>query len=166
MIMATPLGFLLEGVLGYLLQAASFLIGMHGIACKKIEIKKSALVCVLTAAVTYLVRASELFTFGVHTMLMLLVINVTGISICKIPIRSCILGSILMMIFVLLSEVVNVGILYLVVGAEGIDAVMNDQIQKALSAIPGNILLLLASLLLYHFRNRKGKKDESSQQDR
>ena len=159
--MSTPLGFLLEGVLGYLLQAVSFLIGMHGIACQKIQVKKAALVCVLSAVVTYLVRASELFTFGVHTMLVLLIINVAGIVICKIPIRSCILGSILMMIFVLLSEVVNVGLLYLVVGAGGIDAVMNNEIQKAVSAIPGNILLLLVSLLIYHFRTRKGKKDES-----
>ena len=161
--MSTPLGFLLEGVLGYLLQAVSFLIGMHGIACQKIEIKKSALVCVLSAVVTYLVRASELFTFGVHTMLVLLIINVSCITLCKLKIRPCILGSILMMLFVLLSEVVNVGILYLVVGADEINAVMNNETLKAVAAIPGNILLLVASLLIYYFRNRKGKKDDSGQ---
>ena len=164
--MSTPLGFLLEGVLGYLLQAVSFLIGMHGIACHKIDVKKSALVCVISAVVTFLIRSSGLFTFGVHTMLVLLIINAACIIICKISIRPCILGSILMMIFVLLSEVVNVGILYITVGANEINNVMNNELYKAASAIPGNILLLVVSLLIYYFRMRKGKKDETSQQHR
>lgn len=162
--MFTPLGFLLEGILGYLLQAISFLIGMHGIARHKINVKKSALVCIICALITFLIRSSGLFTFGVHTMLVLLIINVCCIALCKIPIRPCILGSILMMLFVLLSEVVNVGILYVTVGANEINNVMNNEIFKAASAIPGNVLLLLASLLLYYLRMRKGKKDESSQQ--
>ena len=164
--MFTLLGFLLEGVLGYLLQAVSFLIGMHGIARHKISIKKSAIVCLICAVVTYLIRYSGLFTFGVHTMLVLLIINAACIIICKISIRPCILGSILMMIFVLLSEVVNVGILYTIVGADKINTVMNNEIYKAASAIPGNILLLVVSSLIYYFRICKGKKDETSQQHR
>lgn len=164
--MFTLLGFLLEGVLGYLLQAVSFLIGMHGIARHKISIKKSAIVCLICAVVTYLIRSSGLFTFGVHTMLVLLIINAACIIICKISIRPCILGSILMMIFVLLSEVVNVGILYTLVGADKINTVMNNEIYKAASAIPGNILLLVVSSLIYYFRICKGKKNETSQQHR
>lgn len=164
--MFTLLGFLLEGVLGYLLQAVSFLIGMHGIARHKISIKKSAIVCLICAVVTYLIRSSGLFTFGVHTMLVLLIINAACIIICKISVRPCILGSILMMIFVLLSEVVNVGILYTLVGADKINTVMNNEIYKAASAIPGNILLLVVSSLIYYFRICKGKKDETSQQHR
>ncbi|MDD6681776.1 MAG: hypothetical protein PUE61_01205 [Clostridiales bacterium] len=164
--MFTLLGFLLEGVLGYLLQAVSFLIGMHGIARHKISVKKSAIVCLICAVVTYLIRSSGLFTFGVHTMLVLLIINAACIIICKISIRPCILGSILMMIFVLLSEVVNVGILYTLVGADKINTVMNNEIYKAASAIPGNILLLVVSSLIYYFRICKGKKNETSQQHR
>ena len=162
--MFTPLGFLLEGILGYLLQSVSFLIGMHGIACQRIDIKKSAIVCTITAIATFLVRSSSLFTFGVHTMLVLLIINGACIMFCKIPIRPCILGSILMMIFVLLSEVVNVGILYITVGADQINTVMANEINKAASAIPGNIILLLVALLIYRIRIRGGKKDESGQQ--
>ena len=163
MLMSTPLGFLLEGVLGYLLQAVSFLIGMHGIARHRIDVKKASLVCVISAVATYLIRTSSLFTFGVHTMLVLLIVNAACILVCKIPIRPCILGSILMMIFVLLSEGVNVSILYLTVGASEINNVMNNEIQKAISAIPGNIVLLLASILIYYLRIRKGKEDETGQ---
>lgn len=162
--MLSPLGFLLEGVLGYLLQAASFLIGMHGIARHKISIKKSLLVCVISAVITYFIRSSGLFTFGVHTMLVLLIINVSCITICKINIRPCILGSILMMVFVLLSELVNVGILYIAVGPAQINTVLANEIHKAASAIPGNLVLLLVSLLIYRIRMRGGKKkDESGQ---
>ena len=164
--MSTLLGFLLEGILDYLLQSVSFLIGMHGIAREKIDVKKSAIVCVISAVATFLVRSSSLFTFGVHTMLVLLIINAACIIFCKIPIRPCILGSILMMIFVLLSEGVNVGILYITVGTNEINNVMNDEISKAISAIPGNVLLLIASLLIYYFRIRKGKDNEAGQQDR
>jgi len=162
--MFSPLGFLLEGILGYLLQAAAFLIGMHGFARHKISIKKSLLVCVISAVITYLIRSSGLFTFGVHTMLVLLIINVACITICKISIRPCILGSILMMIFVLLSEVINVGILYITVGETQINAVMANEIYKAASAIPGNIILLLVALLIYCIRIHGGKKNDSGEQ--
>ena len=164
--MFTLLGFLLEGILGYLMQAASFLIGMHGIARYKIDVKKSSVVCVISAVATYLVRSSGLFTFGVHTMLVLLIINAACIFFCKIPIRPCILGSILMMIFVLLSEVVNMGILYVTVGASEINNFMNNEINKAMSAIPGNLLLLIGALLIYYLRTRKGIKDETGKQNR
>ena len=163
--MFSLLGFLLEGILGYLLQAVSFLIGMHGIAKYKINAPKAAIVCVISAVATYLVRSSGLFTFGVHTMLVLLIINAACIFFCKIPIRPCILGSILMMIFVLLSEVVNVGILYITVGAGEINNVMNNEIYKAASAIPGNVLLLLVAILIYYFRTRKGNRNETGKQD-
>lgn len=155
--------FLLEGVLGYLLQAMSFLIGMHGIARHKMDIRKSLFVCVLTAIITFLIRSSELFTFGVHTMLVLLIINAACITINRISIRPCILGSILMMIFVLLSEVANVGILYALVGSSRINEILANEIYKAASAIPGNLLLLMASLLIYKFRIRGGKEHASGQ---
>ena len=164
--MFTPLGFLLEGILGYMLQAAAFLIGMHGIARHRLDVTKSLIVCVISVVLTFVIRSSELFTFGVHTMLVLLIINLACITLCKISIRPCILGSLLMMICVLLSEVVNVGILMAVVGSDQINAVLADDIYKAASAIPGNICLLLASVLIYRIRVCGGMKHESGEQHR
>lgn len=149
---------LLAGVMGYLFQAASFLIGMHGIARHKIHVAKSTVVCVISAVITFFIRSSGLFTFGVHTMLVLLIINAACIVICKISIRPCILASILMMIFVLLSEVVNVGVLMVLVGPDQINATLANEVYKAASAIPGNVLLLVASLLIYRLRMRRGKE--------
>lgn len=161
--MHSVIHFLLEGILGYGLQSLACLIGIHGIAQHKIDIKKSLLVCIACALITFFVRSSGLFNFGVHTMLVLLIINAMCITICRISIRPCILGSIVMMILVLLSELVNVGILFLVVGGDQISTALANETFKAASAVPGNIVLLLAGLLIYRFRTRGGKKNGSGQ---
>lgn len=142
----------LEFVMGYFLQTLAFVIGMHGVAKQNLNIKNSAIVTVLCTIITILVRNSGLFNFGVHTMLILLVINAACIIICKMNIRPSILGSILMMLLVLLGELVNVGILSIFYPIDQINAVLTDPVFKAASAIPGNIVHLLVSFLLYFFR--------------
>lgn len=166
--MVIILRILLEGVLGYLLQAGSFVIGMHAIAKQKLDVGKAAIVCVISALITYFIRNSGLFNFGVHTMLVLLVLNACCIIICQMNIRSSILGSIVMMLLVLLSELVNVGILSLFFKPVEITAKLKDPIIKAASAVPGNLLLLLISIMLYRIRSCKRKgaiKDDSGQSD-
>jgi len=152
-----------EIILGYLLQSMAFIIGMHGIAKQKLNMASASIVCVICAAATFFIRGSDLFNFGVHTMLVLLVMNASCIMICKMNIRASILGSILMMILVLLSELVNLGILSAVYGLEQATPLMEDPVFKAVSAVPGNLVLLFVSLPLYRLRTRGGKQNESSQ---
>lgn len=147
----------LEFVMGYFLQTLAFVIGMHGVAKQKLNVKNSAIVTVLCTIITILVRNSGLFNFGVHTMLILLVINAACIIICKMNIHPSILGSILMMLFVLLGELVNVGILSIFYPMDQINTVLADPVFKAASAIPGNLVHLLVSFLLYHFRVKRVK---------
>jgi len=153
------LQFFLEGIMGYLFQTVAIILGMHGIAKHKLSIKNCAIASILCAVVTFFVRGSGVFNFGVHTMLTLLVLNAACIIFCKLNIRASILGSILMMILVLLSELVNVGFLAITAGADQINTLLADPMIKAASAIPGNIVLMLAALLIYRFRMRGGKKD-------
>lgn len=159
--MQVVLLILLEVLLGYLLQAGSFVIGMHAFADQKIDFGRAAIVCVICAAITYVIRSSGVFNFGVHTMLVLLVINACCISICRMNIRPSILGSIVMMIFVLLSELVNVGILSIFYTAEEITVQLENPVVKAASAVPGNLLLLLISVLMYRIRrSRRNRVNE------
>ena len=65
-----------------------------------------------------------------------------------------------MMILVLLSELVNVAFLSVLAGADQINTLLADPLIKAASAVPGNVVLLLAALLIYRFRTFKGNKDE------
>lgn len=155
--MQNLLRFFLEYVMGYLLQTMAFVIGMHGIAKQKMNLRNSVVVIVLCTIVTILVRNSELFNFGVHTMLILLVINAACIIICKMNIRLSVLSSILMMLLVLVGEMINVGILNIFYSTDQINALLTDPVSKAASAIPGNLVHLLVSVFLYRFRVAKAK---------
>lgn len=161
--MLIALRYFLELIMGYLLQASAIIIGMHGISRHKINTTSCVLVSLISAAATYLIRAIGLFNFGVHTMLTLLVVNAVCILLCKLNVRTSILGSILMMIFVLLSELINVGLMGILAGFDQINTLLTDPFIKAASAVPGNIVLLLAALLIYRFRTRGGNKDGLSQ---
>lgn len=155
--MQIALRFFLEGIMGYLLQTVAFIIGMHGVAKHKISFKNASIAIIICTIIIILVRNSGLFNFGVHTMLILLVINAACIIICKTNIRPSIMGSILMMILVLLGELINLGILSIFYPMDQINSLLTDPVFKAASAIPGNIVHLLVSFLLYHFRVRRHK---------
>lgn len=157
--MEIALTIIMEIVLGYILQMLAFGVGMHAVAEEKINKGKLAAVVFICAFLTYLIRNSDLFNFGVHTMLMLLIINATSIYIAKINIRASILGSIMMMILVLFSELINVGILSVFAGADRINELLSDPLTKAASAIPGNVVLVVVAFVMYYFRvYRKGAK--------
>jgi len=160
--MEIALTLVLEIVLGYILQMLAFGVGMHAVAKQKMDPRRLAAVVFICALLTYLIRNSDLFNFGVHTMLMLLIINASSILIAKINIRASILGSILMMILVLLSELVNVGIISIFAGADRINELLSDPITKAASAIPGNIVLVVVAMFMYYFRvHRKVAKTKN-----
>ena len=55
---------------------------------------------------------------------------------------------------------VNVAFLSVVAGVDQINILLADPLIKAASAVPGNVVLLLAALLIYRFRTCKGNKDE------
>ena len=150
--------FLVEGILGYLLQAVAYVVGMHAIAAQKIEWKRAAVVCAVIAILTYLIRNCGLFNFGVHTMLVLLLLNAGCICLCRMSVRRSILGSIVMMVLVLVSELVKMGILRIFYTMEEINALFADPIPKALAAIPGNVLLLLTAVLMYQIQRVRQKR--------
>lgn len=150
--MEIALTILLEVILGYILQMLSFGVGMHAVACQIIHKKKLTVVVLVCALLTYLIRNSDLFNFGVHTMLMLLLINAASIMIAKINVRASILGSIVMMILVLLSELVNFGVLSIFFAPDVITEMLSEPLPKAASAIPGNVVLVIAAFAMYYMR--------------
>ena len=163
--MRTLLQILLEGVMGYLLQTIALIMGIHAVAKQRMDVKKSIVAFIICTVVIFLIRSSDLFNFGVHTMLMLLVINAVCITLCGLNIRPSILGSILMVLFVLLSEFVNVGIMNIFYTSEQITVLLMDPITKAGWAIPGNIVLIVVAFVMYYLRTIRGEraKDGSGQ---
>ena len=152
--------FLLEGVLGYLVQHFAFVIGMHGIARKCIVWPRVIIVSVLCASILSLLRQIEMIQFGVHTLLNVLITNVGCVLICKMDIRKSVLGSLIMLIVTLLSDLVNFGVLLMMMDQSQISIYLQNEQNKAVSALPGNLVILAVALTLYYVRIRKREAEE------
>ena len=152
--------FLLEGVLGYLVQHFAFAIGMHGIARKRIVWPRVIIVSVLCASILSLLRQIEMIQFGVHTLLNVLITNVGCVLICRMDIRKSVLGSLIMLIVTLLSDLVNFGVLLMMMDQSQISIYLQNEQNKAVSALPGNLVILAVALTLYYVRIRKREAEE------
>ena len=152
--------FLLEGVLGYLAQHFTFVIGMHGIARKRIVWPRVIIVSVLCASILSLLRQIEMIQFGVHTLLNVLITNVGCVLICRMDIRKSVLGSLIMLIVTLLSDLVNFGVLLMMMDQSQISIYLQNEQNKAVSALPGNLVILAVALTLYYVRIRKREAEE------
>lgn len=152
--------FLLEGVLGYLVQHFAFVIGMHDIARKRIVWPRVIIVSVLCASILSLLRQIEMIQFGVHTLLNVLITNVGCVLICRMDIRKSVLGSLIMLIVTLLSDLVNFGVLLMMMDQSQISIYLQNEQNKAVSALPGNLVILAVALTLYYVRIRKREAEE------
>ena len=156
--------FLLRGVFGYLMQLFAIIIGMHGIGKHRINWIKVSVICVLCAVITAALRSIPMIQFGVHTLLTCLITNVGCVFVCKMDVRKSVFGSIVMMILVLLSDIVNFAVLmpFMNMDTNAMQVFLQSETNKAVSALPGNIVLLLVALLLYLLRVVRQKKAEEA----
>ena len=146
---------LVEGVLGYLLQCTGYVLGICAMARKKPPVWRVALVSALFTLATFLTREwlSNL-NFGIHTMLMLLIVNGLCLLVLQVEVQPAVIGSLLVTVLVLLGEVLDMGIL---LGRAGLDQavakqMLEDPMTKAWAAVPGNVILLVAVSLGFYLR--------------
>lgn len=147
--------FLLEGILGYLIQHFAFIVGMHGIARHRIHWFRVAVSSAICAVLLALLRSIPMLQFGVHTMLNCLVTNAVCIILCHMDVRKSVLGSVIMMILILLSDLVNFGVCAMCMDISQITPFLQNPVNKAFSALPGNVTVLICALLIYKIRIRK-----------
>ena len=133
---------------------------MHGIARKRIEWPRVIIVSVLCASILSLLRQIEMIQFGVHTLLNVLITNVGCVLICKMDIRKSVLGSLIMLIVTILSDLVNFGVLLMIMDQSEISTFLQNEQNKAVSALPGNFVILAVALTLYFVRIRKKAAEE------
>lgn len=147
--------FLLEGILGYLVQHFAFIVGMHGIARHRARWVRVSIVSAICAVLLAMLRRIPMLQFGVHTMLNCLITNAVCIILCGMDVRKSVLGSVIMMILILLSDLVNFGVCAMCMDISQITPFLQDPINKAFSALPGNFTVLICALLIYKTRIRK-----------
>lgn len=106
----------------------------------------------------FLLRQSGQVNFGVHTMLMLLVMNILSVLVLKLDVMPSILGSLIVTALIIGGEVINYSLLLLFNTQDVIDVKMEEAMFKAWAAVPGNIILIVVVVIIYVVRVRKGKK--------
>jgi hypothetical protein len=152
--------FIAEGLLGYFLQCSSYIGGICVVARRKIKPLPFLIASVIPAVATYLVRILPAFNFGVHTMLILLVVNIICILFLKIDVKYSVLGSLLVTVMVLGVEMINLGVLSLFFDQAQIKANMLQPLFKAWAGVPGNLILGISVTIAYILRVVKGKKKD------
>ena len=150
--------FIAAGVLGYFLQAIGYILGMHAMAKKRVNLPWFLLVSAFCAVAMFLVRKFGQFNFGVHTMLMLLIMNLLCVIILKLDVMPSVLGSLIVTAIIIAGELLNYSLLLLFYTKDIIDVKMTEPLFKAWAAVPGNVLLITIVIVLYILRAVKGKK--------
>ena len=152
--------FIAEGLLGYFLQCGGYIGGICSVAGLKIRPLPFLISSIVFAVATFLVRTLGRFNFGVHTMLILLIVNLICILFLKIDVKHSVLGSLMVTIIVLAGEMINLAVLMLFLDQSQINAQMSQPLFKAWAAVPGNVLLGAIVTIAYIKRVIKGKKSD------
>ena len=150
--------FIAEGLLGYFLQCGGCVVGICAVAKKQAHWLPLLITSVLFAISIYLIRTLGKFNFGVHTMLMLLIVNLLCVLILRVDIKPSILGSLIVTLMVLASEVVNYSLLLIFFDQAEITRRMTEPLFKAYAAVPGNVVFSIIVIFAYIKRAVKGKK--------
>lgn len=152
--------FIVEGLLGYLLQCSSFICGISAIAKIRIRPIPFLLSSTILAVATYLIRTLGRFNFGVHTMMILFIVNLVCVLLVKVEIRHSILGSLLVTLLILVGETINYSLLMAFFDQAEITRRMAEPLFKAWAAVPGNLILATIVTTAYILRVVKRKKDD------
>ena len=148
--------FIAAGVLGYFLQSVGFFLGMCATAKKRTKLVQLLVLSSICSVFIFFVREFGQFNFGVHTMIMLIVLNLLGVIVLKLDVMRSILGSLIVTALIIGGEVVNYSFLMLFYTKDEIATLMEDSLQKAWAGVPGNVLMILIVVIAYVLRIRKG----------
>jgi len=152
--------FLAEWLLGYFLQCGGYICGICAVAKRRLGLIPFLAASVAFTVITYLVRMLGNFNFGIHTMLILLIVNAICVIFLKIDVRHSVLGSLLVTIMVLAGELINYSLLMIFFDQAQIAAKMTEPLFKAWAGVPGNVILGTVVTIAYIMRSVKGKKTD------
>ncbi|NLK38724.1 MAG: hypothetical protein GX303_00550 [Clostridiales bacterium] len=158
--------FIFEILLGYILQSVGSMICLYAFSGKKIEIRQFTFLTLVNAVAVYAIRHINNITFGIHTLLIMLVIILLGISVVRASINASALSALITMVTITVGEVVNYLILNLMYDDETLhlilkdDTTMNGKISKAIAVIPSNVFFIIIMLIIFKQSRKKSKDKE------
>ncbi len=158
--------FLVNGVLGYGLQSLGNLLAILAINKKKIPFKQFILCLLLFSLLMFGIRSITAFSFGFHTILIMLAFIVLSVLILKVSVPQTVLAVLLTSVVIILAEIINFGALRLFFGSDTVDVylkgdgTLQGNIMKAVIGIPTNVILITVMAIFYRIRMKKADKKE------
>ncbi len=148
-------------IMVYLLQSIICVLAVCAICKKKIEIKLFSLVTIIFFASAIIIRLLPI-EFGVHTLFILIVLIILGITLLKTPIYKTVLSVLIVGVIILLTEILNGVFLGLVIGFENITEFSKNELNWSIAGIPANILFLFAVLFIYKLNTKPDNKENNN----
>lgn len=146
-----------EFLLGYGLQGFVAVLGIYVFNKQKIVLKKFFIAGILFTIISYFVRLLPI-SFGVHTILNILFMFLISIIILKIPAYPTIRSVFLIFVLLIFSEMLDIAFLIFIVGKEKYESMLLDPTERAITALPANIMFALLITSAYFILNNTKKK--------
>lgn len=145
----------LEFVVRCIPEAILFIFAVYTFSNTKIEFKKFIISSLILAVSTFLVRMLPI-SYGIHTILNIIVLVLITTVINKISVIGSIRSGILTAILMFICEGINMGLIQLTHGSE-MERIFTDSILKTIYGLP-SLMIFAIILLTYKFIrfNRKG----------
>jgi len=157
--------FFADGVMGYFLQAIGYLLAILAFNKKIFKFSKFLLTASIFSILTFGIRSISAFSFGFHTILIMISFIIISVLILKMSVPQTVLAVLLTTVVTILAESINYGVLCLIFSKDTIDFYLKGgeslqgKFNKALIGIPTNIILVTAMAFLYKIRMKKVKKE-------
>lgn len=137
-----------EIFLNSLPQNLSIVIGIYAFNKQKIHAKKFWICMLISLVAIFLIRLLPI-SFGIHTLLGMIVLVFLGVYFLGFPIHKTIRSVFFTTIIILIIEIINMNVLTLIYGAEGFETIMADSLTNAIAGFPASLLLLVTIFVLY-----------------
>lgn len=149
--------FIAEYVFGYAFQSCIYVLALFAFNKRKITWNKYIISTIGFGLASFITRSLPI-SFGVHTLLSLIVLALIGVQYLKMPIYPTIRATLFAVIFLLIGESLNVAGLTILYGKEEFSKIMNSPLSKALAGIPSS-LLFAGIIIIFYVILTRNKKD-------
>lgn len=138
--------------------------GLFILTKTKFDLKKFLFSSISLIFLTYLIRFLPL-SYGVNTMLSLLVIIVIAVVLNSIDLSKSIKATLIIAAIIILSETITVGFMQIYLGKEKLNLIMGEPISKSIASIPSTLIygIVVAVIFFVYRRKFSYKKDKDGE---
>lgn len=140
-------------------QNLSIMINIYALNKRKLGGKKFWICILITLTVISLIRILPI-SFGIHTLLGMVLIIFLCVYYIKFPIKTTITAVFVSCILIVMMEILNMKVLTEVYGETGFEEIMANDLTNTIAGIPSSIALLLVTAIIYKVKTKKIKRDE------